>query len=193
MANRLTKIYTRSGDKGETSLANGKRVAKNSARIEALGSVDELNSCIGLVLSHQENSTTLQALLGQVQHQLFDLGGELAVADSSYRVIEQDDIEQLEKLIDQLNASLPPLREFILPGGSNCISHIHLARTVCRRAERVIIGLIESDSEAVNPYALTYLNRLSDLLFVAARFLAKERSEEEILWLPKAKRTNSEC
>ena len=191
MPNRLTKIYTRSGDQGQTSLANGARVHKSSLRIEALGVVDELNSWVGLILSGIGDSE-LKPFLQDVQHHLFDLGGEIAVADSNYQVINQDDITALEHSLDQFNATLPPLKEFILPGGSATTSQIHLARTVCRRSERVIIALDKIDSESVNPYAVAYLNRLSDFLFVAARFLAKEQDEREILWKPKAQRIKSE-
>lgn len=192
MPNRLSKIYTRTGDQGETGLANGSRVLKHSNRIDALGTVDELNSWLGIILATPESYEILYPVLAPIQHQLFDLGGELAVADESYKVIDQSDIDQLEHWIDKLNASLPPLKEFILPGGSISMSNIHLARTVCRRAERVIIALNSEDSETVNPYAISFLNRLSDLLFVTVRFLAKEQNEKEILWTPKAKRTNTE-
>lgn len=191
MPNRLTKIYTRSGDQGETSLANGSRVHKSSLRIEVLGVVDELNSWIGLTLSGLKESE-LNPILKNVQHQLFDLGGEIAVATSDYKVIDADDITALEKTLDHLNADLPALKEFILPGGSQSVCNVHMARTVCRRAERVIIALQAIDSETVNPHAVAYLNRLSDLLFVAARFLASENGEEEVLWKPKAQRTNPE-
>ena len=187
--NRLSKIYTRSGDKGETSLANGTRVSKNSARIEALGTVDELNSLLGLVISGLPNNQPLHQQLSVIQHQLFDLGGELAVADATYKVIDKEDTDQLEQQLDLMNRTLPPLKEFILPGGSEEVSRIHLARTVCRRAERTMINLQLDSLEQVNVDAVTYLNRLSDFLFVAARYMAKERDEQEILWKPKASRT----
>ena len=188
MSNRLSKIYTRGGDKGKTSLANGNRVSKYSPRIEALGTVDELNSLIGLVLSDFAESSHLSATLSTIQHQLFDLGGELAVADPSYIVIETEEIEFLENSLDQMNDELEPLAEFILPGGSTSVAQIHLARTVCRRAERAIIRVQDEPSEQVNQNAVIYLNRLSDLLFVASRYLAKQLNEPEILWQPKAKR-----
>ena len=187
--NRLSKIYTRSGDKGETSLANGERVSKCSARIEALGTVDELNSLLGLVISGLANTQPLHQQLSVIQHQLFDLGGELAVADKSYKVIDKEDTEQLEQQLDLMNRTLPPLKEFILPGGSEVVSRVHLARTVCRRAERTMINLQQNTLEEINADAVTYLNRLSDFLFVAARFIAKEQNEPEVLWKPKASRT----
>ncbi|MGH1461037.1 MAG: cob(I)yrinic acid a,c-diamide adenosyltransferase [Neptuniibacter sp.] len=191
MSNRLTKIYTRSGDQGDTGLANGSRINKSSLRIETLGTVDELNSWIGIALSNI-NQSALAPTLRNIQHQLFDLGGEIAVSDTDYRVIDKSDIDCLEQRLDHFNEKLPALEEFILPGGSTEVCNIHLARTVCRRAERVIIALNLSDSETVNPYAIAYLNRLSDLLFVAARFLAAEKGEGEVLWKPKTNRKTTE-
>lgn len=185
---RLSKIYTRSGDQGTTALANGQRVSKCSARIEALGHIDELNSLIGLVNCALEQHSALQSQFSLIQHQLFDLGGELAVADSEYRVIDPADVLELETQLDHMNEQLPPLQEFILPGGSELVCRVHNARTVCRRAERAMINLQQAPLEHINPDGVIYLNRLSDFLFVAARFITQQRNEAEVLWKPKAKR-----
>lgn len=165
MGHRLSRIYTRTGDNGTTGLGNGKRVAKDCARIEAYGTVDELNSAIGVVLAIKTISKSVRTILVQIQHDLFDLGAELSVP--GYQVITDEHIALLEKSIDQFNLELPYLKEFILPGGSPGAATCHLARTICRRAERRVISLQRQDF--INPLALTYLNRLSDLLFVLAR------------------------
>ena len=180
MPNRLTRIYTRTGDDGTTGLANGERLAKDSLRVETLGTVDELNSQIGVVLALAPPPDLAQPLQ-MVQHRLFDLGGELALPDSI--VIDDLLVDDLEKTLDKLNADLPPLKEFVLPGGSLIAAQCHLARTVCRRAERALLRL--SRQETVNSASLKYLNRLSDLLFVMARLLARQDGGKEILWQPR--------
>jgi len=185
MSNRLSRIYTGSGDAGKTSLGNGHKVAKTSQRITTLGEVDELNALLGVVITLLAPEDELTALLQLCQHQLFDLGGELAVASAEYQQITEQHCEELEQLIDKLNQQLPPLKEFILPGGNPAAAHCHHARTVCRRAERQLWAL--ADVEAVHAAGTIYLNRLSDLLFVIARILAR-RDGNEILWQPASKR-----
>jgi cob(I)alamin adenosyltransferase len=177
MGNRLTKIYTRTGDAGQTGLTGGERVDKDSARIEAIGDVDELNSAIGLVLTHNVPREVCDCLT-QVQHDLFNLGGELSMRDQA--LIAPGDVERLERSIDRLNADLPPLKEFILPGSGPAAASCHLARAICRRAERRVIALARV--EAVNRPARAYLNRLSDLLFVLCRVIARASGEGEVLW-----------
>lgn len=184
MSNRLTRIYTRGGDTGTTALANGNRVIKYHPRIEALGEVDELNCLLGCLLAELSDDDPLRPLLQQVQNSLFDLGGELAVADPHYTVIDLARVQALEAALDQLNAALPPLQEFILPGGNRAAAQAHLARSVCRRAERRAVALAEADP--VNPQSVAYLNRLSDLLFVCARTLARRDGADEVLWQPAA-------
>lgn len=179
MGHRLSKIYTRTGDKGETGLGDGSRVEKDHIRVEAFGTVDELNSIIGMVLAH-EIPEEVQTCLNKVQHHLFDLGGELCIP--GHTALDQDYITYLENTLDDLNAELPNLKEFILPAGGKATSSCHLARTVCRRAERRIITL--SKSETISPFSISYLNRLSDLLFVAARVLARAENGAEVLWQP---------
>ncbi len=178
MGNRLTKIYTRTGDDGTTGLGDGTRVAKDSARVEAYGSVDEANSCIGVVLAEDSVSADIAALLTEVQHDLFDLGGELCIP--GYTAITADFVERLESELDRLNDTLPTLKDFILPGGGRAAAACHVARTVCRRAERRVQSL--AAIEDVGPVAIRYLNRLSDLLFVIARVLARAESGSEVLW-----------
>ncbi|EXJ12736.1 MULTISPECIES: cob(I)yrinic acid a,c-diamide adenosyltransferase [Nitrincola] len=190
MADRLTRIYTRSGDKGTTGLANGSRVPKYHPRIEALGDVDELNSLIGLLISELESSHPLLSNLQTVQNDLFDLGGELAIADKSYTVIQLETVNRLEHWLDILNDELPPLKEFILPGGNRAAATAHLARTVCRRSERRMVELASIEDETINPMGAAYLNRLSDYLFVTARFLAREKGGREVLWQPSSAREN---
>ena len=180
MADRLTRIYTRRGDKGETSLASGRRVKKYDLRIEALGDVDELNCQLGMMIALAD-SEPFHPLLLRIQNQLFDLGGELAVDSAEYQAINAKHIEQLEQQLDAINAELPPLKEFILPGGSALAAQTHLARAVCRRAERRIMEL--ASVEAINEPISGYLNRLSDLLFVLARYFARQGGGE-ILWQP---------
>ena len=177
MGNRLSKIVTRTGDDGSTGLADGGRVPKESARIEACGTVDELNSALGMVLAC-ELPALMPAQLLEIQHDLFDLGGELAIPGSV--VIHAQQVEALEALVESWNAALPPLREFVLPGGGTAAACCHLARSICRRAERRCWAL--SRTEPVGPQALRYLNRLSDLLFVLARVLARRASGSEVMW-----------
>jgi len=183
MADRLTKIYTRTGDTGTTGLANGQRISKSAARIDTLGNIDELNSVIGLLLCDLSNEHSMIQILGRIQHDLFDLGGELAMADPSYIAITDATITRLETELDAINCHLPPLKEFILPGGNKAASHCHLARSICRRAERSIITMNQEEETAANT-GNRYLNRLSDLLFVAARSLAREDGGQEIFWKP---------
>jgi cob(I)alamin adenosyltransferase len=178
MGKRLSKIYTRTGDDGTTGLGDGTRVAKNSPRVEAYGTVDEANSAIGLVLAHDSVPDDVRHILTEVQHDLFELGGELCIPGHS--AITEDFIARLESELDALNADLPALNEFILPGGGPAAAACHLARTIVRRAERVTATL--GDDETVRPEGLRYLNRLSDLLFVIARVLARAESGEEVLW-----------
>lgn len=183
MSNRLTRIYTRSGDSGTTALANGQRIPKYHPRIEALGDVDELNSLLGLLLAEIDMPDSLSPLLQRIQNDLFDIGGELAVADPDYTVITQEVVLWLEQQLDSLNTELPPLEEFILPGGNRAAAQAHLCRCVCRRAERRVVELAVTDS--VNPQSAAYLNRLSDLLFVCARTLSRLNSGTEVLWQPR--------
>lgn len=177
MGNRLSKIYTKTGDDGTTGLGDGTRVAKDSVRVNAYGTVDEANSCIGLVLA-SEVPADVRELLTRVQHQLFDLGGELCIP--GHAAIHDDDIDALEAQLDRFNEHLPVLREFILPGGGEAAARCHVARTVVRRAERDTVSLSRHD--AVRPQAIRYLNRLSDLLFVIARVLARASGHGEVLW-----------
>ena len=177
MGNRLSKIYTKTGDDGTTGLGDGSRVAKDSARVAAYGTVDEANSCIGLVLA-AEIPDEVRSLLVAVQHQMFDLGGELCIP--GHAAIFDADIERLEQHLDAFNDPLPPLKDFILPGGGEAAARCHVARTVVRRAERETVTLSRHD--AVRPEAIRYLNRLSDLLFVLARVLARARGHGEVLW-----------
>ena len=176
---RLTKIYTRTGDKGKTRLANGEEVSKDSLRVAAYGDIDELNSIIGLVLTENPYDK-LGAVLSSIQHTLFDLGGELASDGMIKDLVTDEHVTTLETHIDQTNAKLPTLEEFILPGGTKSASMLHLARTVCRRAERSIITLAQSESVA--PVMIQYVNRLSDLLFVMARYENHRSGNQEIYW-----------
>ena len=177
MGNRLSKIYTRTGDDGTTGLGDGTRIAKDSARVSAYGTVDEANSAIGVVLA-TDLPTDISVLLTTVQHQLFDLGGELCIP--GHAAIFDADITALEDALDRHNAALPALKEFILPGGGEAAARCHLARTIVRRAERETVTLARHD--AVRPQAIRYLNRLSDLLFVLSRVLARASGHGEVLW-----------
>ncbi len=177
MGNRLSKIYTRTGDDGTTGLGDGTRVAKDSARVNAYGTVDEANSCIGLLLASAVPDD-VRTLLTRIQHQLFDLGGELCIP--GHAAIFDADIDALEARLDHYNDALPALRDFILPGGGEAAARCHVARTVVRRAERDTVTLSRHD--AVRPQAIRYLNRLSDLLFVLARVLARADGQGEVLW-----------
>ncbi|MDX1512584.1 MAG: cob(I)yrinic acid a,c-diamide adenosyltransferase [Gammaproteobacteria bacterium] len=176
MGHRLSKIYTRTGDAGTTGLADGSRVDKDSARVEAMGAVDELNSLVGWVLAHEIPNAVRECLV-DVQHALFDLGGELAIPGTT--VITGDRVTALEQALDGFNAEMPPLKEFILPGGGTGAVAAHVARAVCRRAERRLLSL--SRIETVNDDSRKYLNRLSDLLFVIARLLARATGGE-VYW-----------
>ena len=177
MGNRLSKIYTRTGDDGTTGLGDGTRVAKDSARVNAYGTVDEANSTIGLLLA-AELPDGVRELLTRIQHQLFDLGGELCIP--GHAAIQGDDIDALERHLDRYNDGLPPLKEFILPAGGEGAARCHLARTIVRRAERETVALARAES--VRDEAVRYLNRLSDLLFVLARVLARAGGHGEVTW-----------
>ena len=177
MGNRLSKIYTRTGDDGSTGLGDGTRVAKDSARVAAYGTVDELNSALGVVLA-QDLPEPVRDMLVEIQHELFDLGGELCIPGAA--AISDADVTRLEQRLDAHNEALPPLKDFILPAGGAAAAHCHLARTVCRRAEREVVAL--SRHETVRGEAIRYLNRLSDLLFVLARVLARASGAGEVLW-----------
>ncbi len=177
MGNRLSKIYTRTGDDGSTGLGDGSRVGKDSLRVEAYGTVDEANSCIGLLLA-ADLPDAVRDLLTRIQHQLFDLGGELCIP--GHAAISDADIAALESQLDHFNDGLPALQEFILPGGGEAAARCHVARTVVRRAERATVALARQ--EDIRPQAVHYLNRLSDLLFVLARVLARAAGHGEVLW-----------
>jgi len=182
----LNRIYTRTGDAGSTRLATGQTVSKADRRVEAYGAVDETNACLGLVRIHTKGATGLDAILARIQNELFDLGADLAQpakpdeAEGSVLRILDSQVARLESEIDALNAELPPLTSFVLPGGTAAAAALHLARTVCRRAEREAVRLVEA-GEPVSGPALRYLNRLSDLLFVAARY-ANDRGASEVFW-----------
>jgi cob(I)alamin adenosyltransferase len=177
MGNRLSKIYTRTGDDGSTGLGDGSRIDKDSLRIEAIGTVDELNSAVGILLA-RPLPESVQSTLVAVQHTLFDLGGELCIPGTV--IIAEHRVAALEQQLDALNADLPPLKEFILPGGSSAAAACHLARAIGRRCERRVLSL--SRTENINPASLQYLNRLSDLLFVMARHLNKAAGKPDVLW-----------
>jgi len=176
MANRLTKIYTRTGDAGETGKADGGRVSKDDRLIHAQGDIDELNSFIGL-LAARVDDTELRQLMSRIQHDLFNMGAELSL---SQQVITADDVAYLEQQLDRYNADLPPLKEFILPGGGEAASLCHVARSVCRRAERSLVSQHREKELAAD--LLAYINRLSDLLFVLARVITRIAGEEEVYW-----------
>ena len=178
MGNRLSRIYTRTGDDGTTGLGDGQRVRKDDARVEAYGTVDEANSAIGLVLSVPGVPADVARCLTEVQHDLFDLGGELCIPGTS--VVKAARIAELEQVLDTFNDPLPPLKDFILPGGGPAAAACHLARTITRRAERCVWTL--AATEQVNGEVPKYLNRLSDLLFVIARVLARHEHGSEVLW-----------
>jgi cob(I)alamin adenosyltransferase len=185
----LNRIYTRTGDAGETALGSGRRVKKYDRRIEAYGTVDETNACVGVARLHTDGE--LDVMLGRVQNDLFDLGADLCVPDDGSEMaakalrMTEALVDRLEREIDSMNEKLQPLRSFVLPGGSAASAHLHVARTVCRRAERLMVEL--AGSEAVGAAAIKYCNRLSDFLFVAARFANLSRGD--VLWVPGANRT----
>jgi cob(I)alamin adenosyltransferase len=187
---KLTKIYTRGGDAGETSLGDGSRVAKSSARVASYGEVDEANAVLGIALLHVDGPEA--AILQRIQNDLFDIGADLCVPiveNPQYPAlrITQTQVDWLEAQIDRLNAELTPLNSFVLPGGTPAAAFLHQARTVVRRAERVLVGLLTSPDEPVNRLVLVYLNRLSDLLFVMSRYL-NDKGGNDILWVPAANR-----
>jgi cob(I)alamin adenosyltransferase len=188
----LNRIYTRTGDGGRTRLADGSEVAKTDPRVEAYGAVDETNACLGLVRLHTEADGRLHEILGRIQNDLFDLGADLATpakpdeAPGQALRVTAGQVTRLEAEIDEMNAAIAPLNSFVLPGGTPAAAHLHLARTVCRRAERAAVAL--ASDQAVRPEALKYLNRLSDLLFVASR-RANQNGAEDVLWVPGAGRT----
>jgi cob(I)alamin adenosyltransferase len=177
MGNRLSKIYTRTGDTGTTGLAGNERIDKDAPRVEAMGSIDELNSAIGIMLVHQMPDEAMAAL-NEIQHKLFDLGGELAMPE--YQTIVAEDISFLETTLDSYNETLPPLKEFILPGGTVLAAHTHLARAICRRAERCLVPLVRDEN--VRTELMAYVNRLSDLLFVFGRVFARMENGSEVFW-----------
>ncbi len=186
----LTKIYTRGGDRGKTSLGDGTRVAKHGPRVQAYGTVDEVNATIGLVRLHTAGDAEIEAMLQRIQNDLFDLGADLCTpgadaADARTLRIQERQVERLEQEIDAMNAALAPLDSFVLPGGTPAAAHLHLARTVCRRAERLVSALLEQ--EPVNFLALRYLNRLSDHFFVLSRHL-NDKGRLDVLWQPGANR-----
>jgi cob(I)alamin adenosyltransferase len=178
MGNRLSKIYTRTGDDGTTGLGDGSRVRKDSLRVEAYGTVDELNSAIGVLLAVADLPDGVSDCLTGVQHELFDMGGELCIP--GHTAITAAHVTRLENALDGFNDTLPPLKEFILPGGGAAAAACHLARAIARRAERRVWTL--AAAEAVSPEVTNYLNRLSDLLFVMARVLARHAHGTEVLW-----------
>jgi cob(I)alamin adenosyltransferase len=188
----LNRIYTRTGDGGTTRLVTGETVSKASLRVEAFGGVDELNAALGLVRLHTQGETTLDPILGRIQNDLFDLGADLATprgpaeAPKALRIV-QSQVDRLEAEIDDLNASLSALTSFVLPGGAAASAYLHMSRTVCRRAERAAVAFGDADASGAHDSALRYLNRLSDLLFVAARF-ANDKGEGDVLWKPGATR-----
>jgi cob(I)alamin adenosyltransferase len=182
MGNRLSKITTRTGDDGTTGLADGSRVPKHAVRIQAIGTIDELNSFVGVFVAVLPAENRLSADFLRIQHDLFDLGGELAMSsiENPIIVITKEHWLRLERLLEELNADLDPLTNFILPGGSNLLSACHVVRTVARRAERCLSEL--NETEEVNEHSFMYLNRLSDVAFVSARWLAKDLAIPEVLW-----------
>ena len=191
---KLNRIYTRTGDDGGTGLVGGERVTKDSLRVGAYGEVDEANACVGLARVHTGADAELDAVLARIQNDLFDLGADLATPDleqaGALRIIDAQ-VGRLEREIDAMNADLAPLSSFVLPGGSPAAAALHLARTVSRRAERTAVALTRVPGEAVNPAAIRYLNRLSDLLFVAAR-RANANGASDVLWTPGATREDQE-
>ncbi|TDK65277.1 cob(I)yrinic acid a,c-diamide adenosyltransferase [Sapientia aquatica] len=184
MGNRLSKIATRTGDEGTTGLGDGTRVDKDSLRVQAMGDVDELNSQIGLLLCEDLPAGLADELL-LIQHDLFDLGGELCIP--GYKMITEEQVAHLDALLEKCNKDLPPLKEFILPGGARSAALAHVCRTVCRRAERVVVSL--GKVEVVNPEPRQYLNRLSDLMFVMSRLLNRYSGNGDVLWKHERKGT----
>jgi cob(I)alamin adenosyltransferase len=186
---KLNKIYTRTGDTGTTGLGAGDRRPKHDLRIAAFGTVDEANACVGLARLHTGGTAGLDAMLSRIQNDFFDLGADLATPDTGKKLdyeplrVTDQQVERIEKEIDELNAHLDPLRSFVLPGGSAAAAALHLARTVARRAERLMVELADDPGEPVNAAALRYINRVSDFLFVAAR-CTNENGKDDVLWVP---------
>ena len=178
MGHRLSKIYTRTGDDGSTGLSGGERTDKDSVRIVSIGTVDEMNSVVGLLVANLPVNSALAAVLLDIQHDLFDLGGELSMP--GHTLVDSGRVDWLEQQIDVFNEDLPPLKNFILPGGNQAAAICHMARTICRRAEREIVSLARD--EEVSDSVRRYVNRLSDLLFVLARVIARRDGGEEVLW-----------
>ena len=187
----LNRIYTRTGDDGTTALGTGERRAKYDLRIAAYGTVDELNACLGIARLHTADEPTVDAMLMRIQNDLFDLGADLCTPEDAKGkgpggarlAVSDAQVSRLEQEIDALNAELAPLRSFVLPGGTPAAAYLHLARTVCRRAERTMVELAHQPDETVSAAALKYVNRLSDFLFVASRFLNR-KGANDILWVP---------
>ena len=177
MGYRLTKIFTKGGDKGSTGLGDGSRTNKFSDRIVAIGAIDELNSMIGLMLP-ESLPLKINKILTVIQHHLFNLGGEISMP--GHKIMKKNDVLELEEIITSYNKDLPPLKEFILPGGSRAAAFCHMARTICRRAEQAIFKLNSKDT--INTYSLQYINRLSDLLFVLARVINKHKKVKDVFW-----------
>ena len=186
---KLNKIYTRTGDDGTTGLASGDRRPKYDLRIEAYGTVDETNAVVGLVRLHTASSPVLDAMLMRIQNDCFDLGADLATPETGAKLeyeplrIVDTQVTRIEADIDALNADLEPLRSFVLPGGTEAAAHLHLARTIARRAERLMVELADQDGEIVNPAAIRFINRLSDFFFVAARWV-NDKGRADVLWVP---------
>lgn len=187
----LNRIYTRTGDDGTTALGSGERRPKYDLRIAAYGTIDELNACLGIARLHTADAPAMDAMLARIQNDLFDLGADLCTPESAKGkgpdgarlAVSDAQVTRLEQEIDALNAELSPLRSFVLPGGTPAAASLHLARTVCRRAERLIVELVHKPGESVSAAALKYVNRLSDLLFVASRFLNR-KGADDVLWVP---------
>jgi cob(I)alamin adenosyltransferase len=186
---KLNRIYTRTGDDGTTGLVTGERRLKSDLRIETIGAVDEVNAFIGAARAAAGTSDVLQQMLGRIQNDLFDLGADLATPEAdtapAFEVLRvlSEQVDRLEREIDQLNVDMAPLTSFVLPGGSEAAARLHIARTVCRRAERLAVALTEKTEERISPTVVKYLNRLSDFLFVAARH-ANNNGKEDVLWVP---------
>ena len=179
----LNRIYTRTGDKGDTALGNGERRPKYDLRIEAYGTVDEVNAALGMARIQTPMDAQLDAMLARIQNDLFDLGADLCLPGTARLRIAESQVTRLEGEIDALNAALKPLQSFVLPGGTPAAASLHLARTICRRAERLIVALTDKPGEEVSPVAVKYVNRLSDFLFVAARH-ANRQGAGDVLWVP---------
>ena len=179
----LNRIYTRTGDDGSTALGSGERRPKYDLRIEAYGTVDEVNAALGMARIHTPMDAQLDAMLARIQNDLFDLGADLCLPGTARLRIAESQVTRLEGEIDALNAALKPLQSFVLPGGTPAAASLHLARTICRRAERLMVALADKPGEEVSPVAVKYVNRLSDFLFVAARH-ANQQGAGDVLWVP---------